>query len=432
MAIGRTTPCSVPLNRLDELFLGLDHRGEPWNVHFEARLSGEVDADRLVDAIRAAALRHPLARARLADWRYSDRGYRWEIADALVEVPLEIVACDDENALSAARAHLLSRSPSLDAAPPFLMLLAHGPAGDTVVLNLHHAAGDGIGAARLMRSVLCAYAGTDDPAPPLDPLAVRDVGVLAGTSSPADGAVRMRALALHAASHWAPPTRMAADGGSDRPGYGVEPLLFSREETAALCARRSDDTTVNDVLLAAMAVAVRRWNAEHGRTALRVTMSMPVNLRPREWRNEVVGNFASYVTVDGGVADDVAHALEGIGRQTRTIKRDGLASLVVDLLAGPSRLQIAAKRRLPDLIHLTGDIAVDTVLLSNLGALPSMGDAVEAVWFSPPGRMPLGAALGAVTYGERLQLALRYRHPQLDGRAARAFLGVYREVLLGG
>jgi NRPS condensation-like uncharacterized protein len=432
MALSRTTPCSVPLNRLDELFLGLDHGGEPWNVHFEVRLSGQVDADRLVGAIRAAALRHPLARARLADWRYSDRAYRWEIADALVEVPLEIAACDDESALSAARAQLLSRSPSLDAAPPFIMLLAQGPAGDTVVLNLHHAAGDGIAAARLMRSVLCAYAGTDDPAPPLDPLAVRDVGALAGTASVAEGVVRMRALAQQAARQWSPPTRMAVDGGSDEPGYGVEPLVLSREETAALCARRTDGTTVNDVLLAAMAVAVRRWNAEHGRTALRVTMSMPVNLRPREWRNEVVGNFASYVTVSGGTADDVAHALEGIGRQTRTIKREGLAGLVVDLLAGPSGLRIAAKRRLPDLIRLTGDVAVDTVSLSNLGTLPPMGEAVDAVWFSPPGRMPLGAALGAVTYDGWLHLALRYRHPQFDARGARAFLRLYREVLLAG
>jgi NRPS condensation-like uncharacterized protein len=423
---------SVSLNRLDELFLNLDRAGEPWNVHFEVRLSGKIDADRLVDAIRAAALRHPIARARLADWHYSDRGYRWEIADALVEVPLEVAACADEDALAAAREQLLSRSPSLDGAPPFLMLLAQGPAGDTVVLNLHHAAGDGIGAARLMVSILRAYAGTDDPAPALDPLAVRDVGALVGTASLADGVVRMRALAQHAASQWAPPTRVAADGGRDRPGYGVELLALSCEETDALRARRTDDTTVNDVLLAAMAVAVRRWNLQHGRSALRVTLSMPVNLRPREWRNEIVGNFASYVSVSGGIADDVPCALETIGRQTRAIKRDGLAGLVVDLLAGPSRLRIAAKRRLPDLIPLTGNMVVDTVTVSNLGTLLPAGDDVEAIWFSPPGRMPLCAVLGAVTHDNRFHFALRYHHVQFDAPAARAFLELYHDVLLAG
>jgi NRPS condensation-like uncharacterized protein len=431
MTVSSPTP-SVPLNRLDELFLGLDHDGEPWNVHFEVRVSGRVDADRLADAIGAAALRHPLARARLADWRYSDRTYSWQIADALVEIPLEIVTCADEAALAAAREQLLSRSPALDAAPPFMMLLAHGPVGDTLVLNLHHAAGDGIGAERLMLSILRAYAGANDPVPPLDPLAVRDVSALAGTASLEEGAVRIRALAQHAAGQWAPPARVAADGGRDRPGYGVELLALSPEETAAVCARRIDGTTVNDVLLAAIAVSIRRWNAEHGRTAVRVTLSMPVNLRPREWRTEVVGNFASYVTLSGGIADDVPCALEAIGRQTRAIKRDGLAGLVVDLLAGPSLLRIAAKRQLPGLIALTGNVVVDTVTLSNLGTLAPMGDDVEAVWFSPPGRMPLGAALGAATHDDRLHLALRYRHAQFDPPAARAFIQLYRDVLLAG
>jgi NRPS condensation-like uncharacterized protein len=195
-------------------------------------------------------------------------------------------------------------------------------------------------------------------------------------------------------------------------------------------ARRTDGTTVNDVLLAALAVTVRRWNGAHSSNARRVTLSMPVNLRPPEWRTEVVGNFASYVTISGTVADDFAAALECVGRQTREVKRDGLAGVVVDLLAGYSMLTIAAKRRLPQMIRMTGDAAVDTVSLSNLGTLAPMGDAVEAVWFSPPGRMPLGAALGVATYDDQLHLALRYRHTQFDAPAAHAFAQLYRGELL--
>jgi NRPS condensation-like uncharacterized protein len=423
---------SVPLNRLDELYLTLDGGEEPWNVHFEVRASGRLDAGRLAAAIRAAALLHPLARARLGEWRYTDRGYRWEIAAALVDVPLKVVECADEVALAGARAQLLSRSPSLEAPPPFTMLLAHGPAGDTVVLNLHHAAGDGVGAARLMLSILRAYAGADDPAPPVDPLGVRDVEVLAGATSLSERVVRLRSLARQAGSQWQPPTRVATDGARDRAGYGVELLALSHDETDGVHARRTDGTTVNDVLLAALAVAVRRWNAEHGRTAGRVTLSMPINLRPPSWRTEVLGNFASYVTVSGSTADDFPGALEEIGRQTRAIKREGLGGVVVDLLAGYSMLTIVAKRRLPDLIVLGGNMAVDTVSLSNLGAFAPMGDEVEAVWFSPPGRMPLGAALGVVTHDDRLHLALRYRYAQFDGPAARAFVRLYHDVLVAG
>jgi hypothetical protein len=118
------------------------------------------------------------------------------------------------------------------------------------------------------------------------------------------------------------------------------------------------------------------------------------------------------------------------------IKRDGLAGSVVDQLQRLSVLPIAIKRKLPDLIPLTGNVVVDTASLSNLGALeafPSLGDdagEVEAVWFSPPNRMPLGASFGAATLDGRLHLTLRYRYSQFDGEAAAAFARLYRETLL--
>jgi hypothetical protein len=46
--------------------------------------------------------------------------------------------------------------------------------------------------------------------------------------------------------------------------------------------------------------------------------------------------------------------------------------------------------------------------------------------------MPLGAALGAATHGDRLHLALRYRHAQFDPPAAGVFVRLYRDVLLSG
>jgi NRPS condensation-like uncharacterized protein len=74
-------------------------------------------------------------------------------------------------------------------------------------------------------------------------------------------------------------------------------------------------------------------------------------------------------------------------------------------------------------------------VLSNLGrldAVPSLGGEageVRRVWFSPPGRMPLGASLGAATYGDQLFLTLRYRHALFDAPAAAAFGQLLREVL---
>jgi NRPS condensation-like uncharacterized protein len=429
---------SIQLNPLDELYLNLDHREEPWAVHFEVRVSGRLDADHLAAAVVAAASRHPIARARLAVWRGSDPSYRWEIADDL-DAPLTIVDCADDAALAAARERLFDVSPSLEVAPPFIVVLAHVPTGDAILLNLHHAAGDGVGAARLMLSILRAYAGVEDPVPALDPITARDVYALAGSSSLSDRRVRGRAARQQAMDRLAThTTRLALDGGADSPGYGFELLTLPPTETRAIRERRSATTTVNDVLLAALAIAIERWNEEHDLRAERIALTMPVNLRPPEWRTEVLANLASYTTVwlSNGEHHDLATAAEIAGDRTRRIKEQGLAGSVVDTLRGMSILPVAVKRRLPGLIPLTGNVLVDTASLSNLGILtgfPLLGqDAgmVEAVWFSPPNRMPLGASFGAATLDRRLHLTLRYRRAQFDRNAAHAFVRLYRDVLL--
>src|SRR3954452_23217516 len=83
------------LNLLDELYLHLDRDDEPWSVHLEIEVEGTIDEDRLSDAVREAARKHPLAPDRLADSRGTDVRYRWEIHDDLDHVPLDVVAATD-------------------------------------------------------------------------------------------------------------------------------------------------------------------------------------------------------------------------------------------------------------------------------------------------------------------------------------------------
>jgi NRPS condensation-like uncharacterized protein len=429
---------STQLNLLDELYLHLDRRTEPWVVHLEARVSGRIDAERLARALAAAVQQHPIARARLASWRYADRGYRWDILDRLSEVPLQIADCPDEAALDGARERHFEFSPSLETAPPFAVLLGHAPDGDAIVLNLNHAAIDGIGAVRLMLSILRAYGLEEDPVPSFDPLEVRDVLALAGAQSVAERYRRTRAVMRLAARQLTPTTRVVCVGGSDRPGYGFDFMALSPEETAAVGRRGPPDTTFNDVLLGSLAVTVARWNDMHGERAGRIALTMPVNLRPAGWKREVVSNLASYVTIslEPDERPDVEHAAAAAARWTLPIKREGLAGVVVDVLDRLSVLRVGVKRRLPELIPLTGDVVVDTASLSNLGVVespPTLGEAagrVEGLWFSQPGRMPLGTCIGALTFDGRLHLALRYRHAQFDRSAAHEFFRLFRAVLL--
>jgi NRPS condensation-like uncharacterized protein len=405
-------------------------------VHLEIRVEGRVDAERLGAAVRAAAANHPMARAQLADSRITDVRYRWRIADGLEDIDLDEVECDGPEDLARAREALLGRTPALDRPGPFALLLAHVAGGDVIVLNLHHAAGDGMSAVRLMGAIARAYDGQDDPVPDLDPLAARDVGALAAPGSVKERLTRGRAALDYVARGVSAPSRIEPDGQSDRDGYGFAFLALEPDDVDGLAELRTDGATINDVLLGALAVTVRRWNEDHDTPCGAVYLMMPVNLRPAEWRNEVVGNFASYVSVRLATTDHatIASAVAAAAAGTRHVKDGGIAGLIVDLVGAPTLIPAALRQRMTDLIPLTGNLSVDTAVLSNLGRLtdvPELGDAgaVREVWFSPPGRMPLGASLGAATLDGRLFVTLRYRHAQFGAAAADAFLAGFERAL---
>jgi len=430
------TRITAPLTVLDELYLHLDREGEPFSVHIEIRVEGRIDSARLQAAVREAALHHPIARARLTNARATDVRYRWEIVDELASVDLREIECGVPADLAQGREQLLGGIPDLDSPGPFSLLLAHDRGGDVVVMNLHHAAGDGLSAVRLMASIGRAYSGEEDPIPAVDALEVRDVRAIVAAGSVKERITRGRA-ALEYVPRWvSSPTRIAPQGNSDRPGYGFELLRFEPDEVEQLLALRTGKATVNDVLLAGLAVAVHRWNEHHGASSGAVYLMMPINLRPPEWRFDVLGNFAAYLSVHLGSDDQktLTAAIQATTARTRRIKNSGAAGFIVDFFALPSVLPTGLKQHMQQLIPLTRNYVVDTAVLSNLGRLPPaphLGDAgaVQEVWFSPPGRMPLGASLGVATLDGRLFLTLRYCHALFDASAASAFLTTFREVL---
>jgi NRPS condensation-like uncharacterized protein len=272
--------------------------------------------------------------------------------------------------------------------------------------------------------------------PDVDPLEVRDVAAM----SPAgikERIARGRAAREYLGRGGAPPARIDARADGKRAGYGFELMAFEPDEVRKLLERRDEEATVNDVLLGGLAVTVRRWNEMHDGDDGSVYLMMPINLRPPEWRFEVVGNFASYVSVHIGAVEQEAlvDAVRAAAASTRRVKDGAIAGLIVDLFGPPTALPTGLKKRMQDLIPLTNNAVVDTAVLSNLGRIddvPRLGDAgaVREVWFSPPGRMPLGASLGAATLDGRLFVTLRYRHALFDAPAAAEFMATFKEVLL--
>lgn len=426
----------LPFNVVDEAAHLLDTPGEPWSVQLEARVEGHLDEARLREAVCEAVRRHPMARARKAPAGPFDRRWHWEITgDADVD-PLRAVACADDAALDAARAELHSLPVPLVESPPFRVRLARHPGGDVVMVNTNHAAIDGFGGLRLLRSVARAYAGDDDPLPEIDLAEARDLPARLAAPDPPARARRALTLLDKGRDVLAVPARLASEGAEDVPGYAFHHLTLEPSLVEAL-AGFDHPGTVNDLLLAALHLCIEGWNSDHGGRSGRVSVLMPVNVRPREWWEEMVGNatLMARVATTAGDRRSPASAVEAVTARTKEMKAGGTTAALVELLRRLPSLPVWAKRTVPLLLSATGNRLVDTALLSNLGKIdepPSFGGdagATVEMWFSAPARMPLGLSVGVVTAAGRLHIAFRHRHALFDGAAARRFAERYVHTL---
>ena len=431
------------LNHLDATFLNIERPQDPWSIHLELRLEGRIDENRLEAAIRHAQQLHPMARARLQPYGAGARSYTWEIPAEPGDLPLQVAGAAGDEELDALRAGLLGTSVPLQSPPGFRLLLAHHPDGDRLMMNLNHTLADGLSAFRILTSIVRHYAGDEDPVPDVDPLAARDLKALAGSAGTLERLERLRLFAGYLVRSTTPPVRVQARGveardPDDAPGYGVELVPLSAEDTTRFMQRRVKPATVNDMLIAALVLAIREWNREAGGRMGKVSVMMPVNLRRQDWWFEVVGNFSSYVNVilDQHQQTDFEATVQAVCEQSSRLKEAGAAGTLIELLEIPSFLPAVLKARLREIAPTLGSSHVQTSWLSNLGRLPEsprMGDAgrVQAIWFSPPAHMPMGVSVGAVSLEDRLLLALRYRKAVFDAAAAREFGEMYRSMLLG-
>jgi NRPS condensation-like uncharacterized protein len=421
----------IPFGLVDEAVHLLDTEAAPWSIQLEVRVAGGLDESRLRIALAQALRCHPMARARKMASRRSLRHDHWEIPPRVDIDPLRVVDCPDDARLAATRAELLSRGVPLAESPPLRACLACHPDGDVLMLNVNHAAMDGFGGLRVLQSVARAYTGQPDPAFKVGFLEARAFAErLAGTDVP----TRMRrhlALAERLRDLLVPPARVAPDGGRNKAGYGFHHVSLSHAQTEALVGLEHAGT-VNDVLLAALHLTIQRWNGEHGRYCGRISVLVPTNLRPSGWRDDVAGNFSlpARVSTSRQSRRSPYSALQVLRAQTRRKKGTGMGTALVEVLGRSPLFPLWVKQVSVMLLPLTDNLA-DTSMLSNLGeldTLPSFGPdagATVEVWFSPPARMPLGLAIGALSAAGRLYLAFRYRHRLFDADAARRFADTY-------
>jgi NRPS condensation-like uncharacterized protein len=397
-------PAPFPFTPAEEAFAALRRRSEPPTCHFEVRTPTDLDPERLCDAVRTAVAVHPMTRVAKRSGRRLLRPAMWAQDGSSRADVVEVVRSHAEETVSRIRGAFLSRNIEVRHAPAFRLLLLKGAGGDTLIVSIHHAITDGVGMSRLMRSIACAYAGRSDPTLGVDPLAARS---------------RLRRPGLDGA-HESPPRagdHVAPEGASGVPGYGVVGASLPLDEVVR------PPVTVNDAMVAALHRAIARWNAAHGCPADVLSVLVPVNLRPAEWRGELVANLgaAGHIWTDRQRRRTDDALIAAVAQQSRAIK-DTAGSPVWPawrLMLGLGLLRIPGFRVVRGV----------TAVLSNLGKLlhqPDFGDgpALE-VWFSPPVWMPTGVGVGLVGQDDRLFVTIRYCRGLFSASAAERFLAEY-------
>jgi NRPS condensation-like uncharacterized protein len=428
---------TLPFNIIDEAFLHSAEPGTPLNIECEYRLAGRLDEERLRSAIDEAIRLHPIAGARLAPWKDYDREYRWELVGAAEHDPFAVRECASDTELDTIRSALLSEEVPLDSSPPFRVLLARGPESDTLLLSVDHAAMDGVGSIRLARSIGLAYCGAGESVDSTDLRRLRSFDRPSTTPLAFDW---WKSLPwIHEANFdaWtSPPSRIAPDGATDRDGYGSVHDLVPAEAMRALQSGKGE-ATLNDVLLAALSLAIERWNTDHGWRTGRILLPVPLNLRPAALRSEIVSNLSisAFVSTTAEDRRSLGTALRCIAGQTSRIKAAPDAASMIGVYQSGSWMPLAWKRNAPWLFaRATGNRYIPTALLSNVGKLDDAVDfgsdaAVTAIFGSAPAAMPVGLAVGVGSVGGSMSVSVRHHHRLMSGDAAKCLLGVFRTVL---
>jgi NRPS condensation-like uncharacterized protein len=387
----------------------LDPKTTAWSVQLEARVAGSLDERRLRAALDAVVGRRAPQRE-----------------------CLEVVECEDDDDLQAARSLLHRTGVPLTTFPPLHAYLARHPAGDVLMLNLNHAATDGFGAVRVLHRIALAYADRGEPAAPLDFLACHDLPVR--PTAPVQSTVvrTWESASARLRDRLAPHAPLAADEPVHDSGYGFLFVGLTQEQTQYVNGVGCTGANGN-VLLTALHLAIGDWNRRHGMADRRIGVLVPVNLRPAEWREDTIGNFSVTTRLSTSRRNRASAAAAQKAITTRAARnrrtRTGIA-----LVAGLERagmLGLWAKQSRVVLEPLTDHSRVDAAMLCDLERLdeapsfgPDAGDIVE-LWFSTPARSPRILSIGAVIVAGRLHLTFRYPHRLFGPDASRRFADCY-------
>ena len=225
-------------------------------------------------------------------------------------------------------------------------------------------------------------------------------------------------------------------------------LVLSRPVADRIMARvRRLGITLNEAMLIACARNVYRWIRAQGRTPGKISIAVPVNMRPymKIPRQASVANCTVTMNINlrAALMDNAARLIELIRFQSRGLRRLRFPIVGILQTAALSWLPFRVLKRMIGQSIESGMAAqnVATMVYSNIGLvyvdekgepfLVPVGSkaVVEAVRFSNPVAYPSASAMGTVTYGGRVLITLSYLEPALDQEVMKAFVRGFQQEL---
>jgi WS/DGAT/MGAT family acyltransferase len=297
--------------------------------------------------------------------------------------------------------------------PPWRLQLVEGfGQGSALLACLHHSLGDGVALARLLLSLADAPPGAIDPTPASGPSAghpgrpPRGIGRVARLLASLPG---LGLLALRGLLAFGKLLGMRADPRTPlrRPLTAAKRVAWSApialEEVKAL--GRAVQGTLNDVLLAAVTGALRRYLLERGSPARTLRALIPVNLRPLDEPRPMGNRFGLIFLPLPVEARDPRTRLRGLGRHMGRIKRSPEAAVTHGLLRLLGWLPAWLERRL---VRHFGSRA--TLVMTNVPGprqpVRLAGARVGGVMFWVPQTGHLGLSVSIFSYAGRLTLGV--------------------------
>jgi len=256
-------------------------RGFPQSGGYMFELRGTLERDRLAQALgEVIRTRHPVAGCRIA--RYGWFFYRWK------KVPY-----DPADYFFGPFRELKDFDPFRE--PPLRIHLGEGK----ITFEMNHAAFDGVGLVRLVRSIMEQYAALPRTLPAtLDEEALRREGAYWGERPRKRGRNPGRRFldpeTARVVSTRADPVFPTGEPGA--PGTLLEHLVLPLAQVKARA--RALGCTVNDLFVGALLTQIARWNTVNGAPARYFSVDVPANLRPPERPMELAANVSGSFTIN--------------------------------------------------------------------------------------------------------------------------------------